>query len=446
LTANALLLPGAVDRSKSEVLLQAPGEPPKRKFGMSVEKRTVSTILLSAISSSRLALVLVLLVILFSLSGAVLPQEGAMDRAEIELWQKAHPRVTAIFEPVGLFRVFHSWPFLVTILVLAVNTLTCTVLRFFTVGRVGFVLLHLSLVLLFAGGGLSAAAKLDGYIVLTEGQSFTERHDQYLRLVEGPLRRESHSEFVVVLNSVTTEYKGNRYPIYSATNLDILRNNKTVAHETIEINKPFTYNGVSFTQDETGFSPRLTIRDSNSGRLLLDSFVALKTFRTEQGAQYRDFLPLPFFTNRVVVTLYPSYSHEDGRLVKTAEEPDNPLILIEQEDESGRVVSRTELPAGERAAVADYTFVFADLRRWASFSVVEDPGYLVVCVSLWLGLGALLLRYIPDLRRLLGTEPSANQTTEQAGTDSNIGPKPPHRHLDGLVSDAANITPTSSDR
>jgi cytochrome c biogenesis protein ResB len=421
-------------------------------------RNNVSTILLNTISSSRLALVLVLLVILFSLSGAVLPQEGAMDRAEIELWQNANPRVTAILEPVGLFRVFHSWPFLVTIFVLAVNTLTCTVLRFFEdgglaafkgsqgVGRAGFVLLHLSLVLLFAGGGWSAAAKLDGYIVLTEGQSFTERHDQYLRLVEGPLRRENHREFVVVLNSVKTEYENNKYPIYSGTNLDIIRDNKTVAHETVEINKPFTYNGVSFTQDETGFSPRLTIRDKRSGRLLLDSFVALKTFRTEQGRQYRDFLPLPFFTNRVVVTLYPSYSHEDGRLVKTGEEPDNPLLLIEQEDESGRVVSRTELPAGEKAAVADYTFVFADLRRWASFSVVEDPGYLMVCVSLWLGLGALLLRYIPDLRTLFGTEPSANTTPEQASRGNYVGPEPSHQHLDGLVSDAANITPTSSDK
>jgi hypothetical protein len=351
---------------------------------------------LRALSSSRLALALVLVVILFSLAGAVLPQEGAMDPADIAAWQQAHQHVSDMLRPAGLFHVFHSWPFLVTIVLLAVNTLTCTVLRFFKDGslacfrgpgaveRVGFVLLHLSLVLLFAGGGLSAAAKLDGYIVLTEGQSFTERHDQYLRLVEGPLRRESHREFVVVLNSVTTEYEGNRYPIYSATNLEITRNNKTVANETVEINKPFAYNGVSFTQDETGFSPRLTIRDRTSSRLLLDSFVALKTFRTEQGTQYRDFLPLPFFTNRVVVTVYPSYSHEKGRLVKTAEEPDNPLLLIEQEDESGRVVSRTELPAGEKAAVADYIFVFADLRRWA--------------------------------------------------------------YLDGLVSDAANTTPTSSDR
>jgi hypothetical protein len=392
-------------------------------------------------SSSKLALVLVLVVIMFSLAGAVLPQQGAMDPVDIAAWQQAHPHISYVLRPAGLFHVFHSWPFLMTIVILGVNTLTCTALHFVRDGglsilkgpgalqKLGFLSLHFSICLLLAAGAWSAAAKLDGYIVLTEGQAFTERHDQYLRLVEGPLHRENHRQFVAVLKDVRTRYEDNRYPTHIAASLEIISDNRKVAQGTIEINKPFTYDGVSFTQDETGFSPRLIIHDRKSGKLLLDSFVALKTFRAEQGRQYRDFLPLPFFTNRVIVTLYPSYSHEDGKLVITAQEPDNPLLLIEQEDESGRVVSRTELPAGEKAAVADHTFVFADLRRWASFRVVEDPGYLPVCVSLWLGLGSLLLRYIPDLQRLFSTESYTDQTAEQAGRDNDSGPEPQHQHL-----------------
>ena len=397
----------------------------EEEIRMSARQIPIAAILLKGLSSSRLALVLVLLVIMFSLAGALLPQEGAMGPAEINAWQLAHPRLTAISRSAGLFHVFYSWPFLITVIILGVNTLTCTASHFVKDGgfsilkgpralqKLGFLCLHISIVLLLVAGAWSAASKLDGYIVLTEGQSFTERHDQYLRLAEGPLHRENHKQFVAVLKQVKATYEKNSYLTHVAGVLDIISDNGQVTQGMVGINRPFTYKGITFTQDQIGFSPRLIIREKTTGRLLLNSFVALKTFRTEQGRQYRDFLPLPFFANRVIVTLYPSYSHQDGKLVTTDQQPDNALLIIERQDESGRVVSQTELPSGQNVTVGDYTLAFADLRRWASFRVVEDPGYLPVCVSLWLGLGALLLRYLPDLRNMFGNQRRADPAALQ---------------------------------
>ena len=185
---------------------------PQRKFD-------VAKLILAIMGSSKLALVLIVLLILFSIAGVVLPQEGMLEPSKIKLWQQGHTTLTKMMEPAGLFHVFHSWPFLITISILGVNTLTCTTLHFIEDGsfaafkgpraieKAGFILLHLSLIVLFAGGFLSAATRLDGHIILTEGQSFTEQHDSYVRLVEGPLRPEHHEDFVLTLKQVETKYE-----------------------------------------------------------------------------------------------------------------------------------------------------------------------------------------------------------------------------------------------
>ncbi|MHC4131554.1 MAG: cytochrome c biogenesis protein ResB [Planctomycetota bacterium] len=381
-------------------------------------KSELSTTLLNILSSSKLALILVGLLIIFALAGAILPQLGMLEPEKITQWQQAHPTVTPLLGPLGFFNVFHSWPFLINILLLALNTLTCTILRFVKEGgisglkgtgaaeRIGSFLLHISLILLLAGGFCSAGLKLDGNIVLTEGQSFREQHNGYLRLVEGPLRPESHKDFDVVLKNVQIEYKRKKYPVDIVSNLEFFQQGRKLTEATVKVNEPFTFRDLAFTQDETGFSPRLVIRDKDSNDVLINSFIALKTFRTKTGKEYRDFLPLAFLDNRVIITLYPSYVENKGRLEKNGDEPENPLLLIEVEDEMGQFISQTQLLKGSKIELGGHVFEFVDLRRWASFRIVEDPGYLVVCLSIWLGFFALLLRYSPDLSEWLRASPS----------------------------------------
>jgi hypothetical protein len=365
----------------------------------------------NALSSSKLALVLVLLIILFSIAGAVLPQEGMLSSSDILLWQNQKPAITSIFKPIGLFNVFHSRPFLGTILLLGINTLTCTILRFVREGgfsslkgpkaiqRVGFIVLHLSIVILLAGGFLSAAASLDGNILLTEGQTFVEKHDGYLRVVEGPYRDKSHKGFTAILDKVKTTYEEKKYLVDVQSDFKILSNGKKVAEGIARTNYPFIYQGFSFTQDETGFSPRLEIKNEKNGRLLVNSFIALKTFKGSQWNEYRDFLPITFFKNRVMLTLIPDHIMEDGKATKVGENPENPVLLVEMEDKNGKVVSQSYLPLGKKISMDSYAFAFKDLRRWSVFRVSDDPGYIVVCIALWAGFGALLLRYFQDIRR-----------------------------------------------
>lgn len=371
-------------------------------------------VLRQGLGSSRLALAAVALLIVLCIIGAVLPQESMYNPHDIAQWQEHHPLVTSLFKPLGFFRAFNSIPFIVIIIILGINTLTCTINHFSKRGGIacfkgpdaikntGFVLLHLSLILLFAGGAWSASTRMDGFIVLTEGQSFKEDSGNYIRLVEGPLRQEKHKGFLLSLQKVNITYWQGKYPreITAAITVGPAPHRMTPAE--ISINHPLSYKGVDFTLDQVGFSPRLVIRDRKSGRILINSFVALKTFRNGPNREYRDFLPLPIFKNRVIITLYPAYRTIEGKIEKTGEEPKNPILLIEAEDNTGKIILSQHLPFNGKTGVGDHIFEFIGLRRSASFRVVEDPGYPLVLAAIWIGLIALILRYAPDLRGWFG--------------------------------------------
>lgn len=366
--------------------------------------------LLAIFSSAKLALVLILLVILLSVGGLVLPQEGMFEPSEISGWQEAHPAVAAILKPLGLFHVFHSLLFLAMILLLGINTLTCTVLRFNrevgfaalkgkgSTRRWGFLSLHIGLLILFAGGFWSASSRLDGYIILTEGQTFREEHSGYMRLAEGPLRREHHKGFLVRLNKVQVDYADKRYHVQTTANLDVHTRDGQRSEAVAKVNQPVNIQSSVFTLDDIGFSPRVMIREKVSEKIFLNSFIALKTFRERKERQFRDFIPISFFEQRIIVTLYPSYTRIGNLLKKTGDLPENPLLFIEIENGSGEIIASGDVAFGENIDLGGYTFGFEELRRWASFKVVEDPGYALVWIAMWLGIGALLLRYLPDLR------------------------------------------------
>ena len=131
----------------------------------------------------------------------------------------------------------------------------------------------------------------------------------------------------------------------------------------------------------------------------------MQTLTSTAGRQYRDYLPLPFFENRVTVQLYPP-GHVDSQTGTASAEP---VIFIKTADAEGNTLTRSPLPLNQTTTADGYEFEFAELRQWASFRVSNDPGYPVVWGALWLGLGALLLRYLPELSQW-------NRADRQAGS------------------------------
>jgi len=388
---------------------QATGRPKIILKYMIFRKNPAKTIAF-LLSSEKLALLLVCLLIFLSLTGILLPQEGMGDSEILFQWQKTHPWLAKLFQHLGGFHVFTSWPFLVLIFMLFGNTLTCTILHFFSknssagltrqkrMQRFGALALHSSLLLLMMGGFLSASTRMYGHVLLTEGQTFQEKHDEYLSLVEAPLRAEHHHGFFVQLEKQEIKLAQEKYQVDVSSRLKFFSTMESKPEERdVHINYPVMFDGVSFTQDETGFSPRLIIRRVSDHELVMDSYVALSTLKYKQERKYRDFLPIPLMPHKLVLTLYPTYAEKNGQLIKVNDIPTNPLLLLELKDEHENVISSSRLLAGSQIELGDYLILFGGLARWSSFLVTEDPGYPLVCIALLIGLAALGLRYGPEL-------------------------------------------------
>jgi len=372
-------------------------------------KNNLSKIILWA-GSLKQALALVIILIIISFLAIMFPQHSEFSAGEITTWSVQNPGFSKFAEFFGLFSVFRSVPFLIIIFLFALNIIICTILhlvklknRFEHNNKIrltGFLFLHVALLGILAGGFITTSSGMDGSIILTEGQVFRERADNYIKLSKGPMHKTGHKNFMVRLNKLDIVYERNVIPVKVTTNLEFRSENITKENVEISINHPYEFRGLEFTQDEIGFSPRISINDPEKGIVLLHSFIALKTFREGDNWQYTDFLPLSFLQNRIFLTLYPDHKREGNKITKTGELPKSPLLLFEEKNENGEVLSKGIIPFKGSAKIGKYLFEFHELRYWASFRVMEDPGYLIFVISILLALFSLILRYSEDLKKL----------------------------------------------
>ncbi len=359
--------------------------------------------------SLRLALVLVIVLILLSFTALVIPQQSEFSSVDIELWSDQNTGFASFAGAFGFFSVFRSIPFLIVIILFAVNILTCTILhlsgikessnykRKSGIRTIGFFLLHIALIGILAGGFITTGLGKNGSIILTEGQIFVNNKENYIKLTKGSFSSEWNKDLRVRLSKVKIEYENNVIPVKVLTTLDFKSKSEEKSGIDIEINKPYSFDGLDFTQDEIGFSPRIIIKDPLKKKLMLNSFVALKTFREGENWQYRDFLPLPFLKNKVILTLFPDHNKDGNAIKKTSELAGDPIILFEERDGKDELVSSGIIPFRGSIKIGEYLFEFAELRYWASFRIVDDPGYIVFWIAVWMAVLSLILRYSEDL-------------------------------------------------
>jgi cytochrome c biogenesis protein len=86
------------------------------------------------LTSMRTALVLLLLLALAAVPGSVIPQEG-VDSLKTSRWQEAHPRLTPVYDRLGLFDVYGSPWFSAVYILLMVSLVGCIVPRLFVYAR-----------------------------------------------------------------------------------------------------------------------------------------------------------------------------------------------------------------------------------------------------------------------------------------------------------------------
>ena len=86
------------------------------------------------LTSMRTALVLLLLLALAAIPGSIIPQSG-VDSLKTSQWQEAHPKLTPVYEKLGLFGVYDSPWFSAIYILLMISLVGCIVPRTFVYWR-----------------------------------------------------------------------------------------------------------------------------------------------------------------------------------------------------------------------------------------------------------------------------------------------------------------------
>lgn len=120
------------------------------------------------ISSVRLTAILLFILIPVAILGSVVPQ----GRPYAEYVERYGFKLTGFLYQLYLTSIFTSPWFLMLVVLLCMNILGCLIVSVIKGKRTfGFILVHLSLVLLIAGGLMSATLRIKGELILNEGQS-----------------------------------------------------------------------------------------------------------------------------------------------------------------------------------------------------------------------------------------------------------------------------------
>lgn len=384
------------------------------------------------LSSIRLTLILLILIIILSIIGSLIPQEQ-----ELSFYQNSLPRLAGLITFLGFDHLYRSPLFLSLVFLFLLNLLFCSIKQFRVklkrlsrpaefmpslemetekpglklpknfkfdqellfsalkknkykikqlkenehllilarkgvAGLFGPEIVHLGLIIIILGGLISAL--------------FSYRTT--LALIEGETAEIPGKNFSLRLDKFTTEY----YPDGSIkdwkSTVSIIKNDRVNTQAVIEVNHPFSYGGLSFYQMSYG-------QDWDRASVELELKIGEKpattiTLKSGESTRTADGLSLK------LLSFVPDFQiSSNGQVSSRSPEPQNPAALVEIKNADQTIFSgwifylAKNLTHFQRKAWPE---IEVNLKNFSApqFSVLEassDPG----SQSVWLGSGLLIL-------------------------------------------------------
>jgi cytochrome c biogenesis protein len=239
---------------------------------------------------------------------------------------------------------------------------------------------HLSLVVILAGGIVGAAfGYRDDQFMITEGTTAA------IPTVAGAaLRLDDFRD---------TYYTDTGAPSDYASSITVLENGREVAAQTVRVNEPLRYGGLSFYQSFFGSAAMLTVKDT-SGNLITSEGVPL-AWESPDGMHSIGSLLLP---SQNLVMWVIGTSGPDDPVVK----PGQMRLELYDATGDGALVTAQTIDQGQPTVVGGVEVTFDRETQFAGLSVSRDPGAPLVWLGgLMLFLGIVAVFMFPT-RRLWG--------------------------------------------
>lgn len=333
--------------------------------------------------STRVALVLLVLIFLSCVVGASLPHASGKEIVFSSLW------------------------FNLLLVLLIVNIVFCIFkrIKILRLSLIGTTIFHSGLILLFAGVVYDQLFFFKGVIRLTEGETLScaERESYDLvkkgRFFKIPKLKDLGEIYFHKLHlSHFAEGRdwGAAYEI--AVGEDVQQGRKKI----IYVNHPLKYKGFEFYRDKEGFSPLFVLRD-RWGRVLYGAYAPLQSIMQKDGTYlYRSGsaiapgsfnfpedpqLPTIF---RLQTTYYPDQKKKRAGEVFFQVWQSSPGHITK----GGKELFKGKAALGERVKAGDFFLSMEEVRYWTSMNVNYHPGLVIIFSSFWIVCGGAILTII----------------------------------------------------
>jgi cytochrome c biogenesis protein len=384
-------------------------------------------------TSLRLVIILLLVLSLLSVVGTIIEQNKPIQ----EYYRLFRPETVELFLKLGLLDMYHSWWFTSCLALLALNVIACTMERypsimkglktanvvldekleaglkdpakikyhlpadtvekrvtdlvkkifpavpvvtetqdarhfFYEKGkytRLSFLLTHLSILFIFIGAIGGSIFGFKGYVNINEGGTITT--------IQTRQGENKALNFGVRCNSFNADYYETGAPKDYRSDLSVIRDGKEVLRQTIRVNDPLTYEGITFYQSSFGALPdnvTFEIRGKNDA--------SQGTVVAPVGKQ----VDIPGSGIRIEVADYREHFHlPDGSEAGTA----IGVNIFRPDAEPEGVWIYQEHP--EMNSHFGYSFEVkgVKLRKYTGLQVNKDPGVWVVwtgCIMMVVGI------------------------------------------------------------
>ncbi len=384
-------------------------------------------------TAMRTAIALLLILILASVLGTLLPQVDQNPRGVLG-FALEHPSLAVPFARLGLFNVFSSRWFL-AVGALMYTALTACLFRRIPAavrrwriprartphlwGETFSIVFHLSFFILLAGILFGKATGFVGTVAVAEGDTFVEAPASYDALEDG-IWLGRHEGFQVHVDRFEAHYYQNGLPADFVSRVRVYDDGHEALARDIRVNHYLSYRGVKLYQAGYGWAPAITVT-APDGRIVADGPVIFGgSPEVATGVIKAPGAGPPPEQVGIQAFLYPDALLDADRLRPASAEPRNPLLILRlfkgdlhlersqrvfDLDLSGlRLAWRGALRPGETQQTPEgYRITFAELKPYTAFQVKKDPGVPLVYGAFILGIGALLLSlYVPLLGRHQG--------------------------------------------
>lgn len=347
------------------------------------------------LASTRLAFVLIAVLVLFLILSAVIPQRDISEDQILD-WQEYLGDNYAFIDKLGLDRIYYTPTFFVVLGLLAVNLLFGNIKRFRLVYRtertllrvrhVGSILFHLSLLLIMTSIILNFLYKYHGVLAMTEGQTLTDVPEAYHREFKGPLYADLEGRFAVTLDEIITSDSYTFEP-GSKAKVSIATGDGLPITTEVSTNHPFESGELEFHYGlKSGYSPELQLIDSG-GNDLFRSFVRLASRKIDGRVMHRD---LAFVHAEEIQMEVDVLEGDDPTTVSYA-------VQIQQDT---AMLYEGTMAMTDTVQFDGYEFTIPRLRRWCYIDVVKSPYLNLVFLGFWLALSGLVVSFVPRLNWL----------------------------------------------